>query len=143
MNVLTPGAQLENHLNFRKERLHIAMIGSRIEGQAIHPGADLHALGQPGHAALVVGVAGGHTNPFAALVHLEHHRHANGWCAGGGIEDVGRNHVVISLFNRSSVILRCSSAAICSSSAATLCSRCSRIERISSAVLPVAETRNV
>src|SRR5262249_21894711 len=117
VDMLTGLAQFEDHLHLWKKRLDVAVVGGRIEREAVHTGRDLNPGSPLRQSALVVSMARGHPNPVALSVNREHHRDAGRWLARGSVENVRGNHVGMSLLRRISVIFRCSSAAICNSSA--------------------------
>lgn len=143
MNVLPGLAQREDHLHLWKKRLRIAIVAAGIKYEPVHARHDLETVGQLRQSPLRIGMAGCDAHPFAPLLNRKHNRHARCRLSGCCIENVGGNHAVMSLFSRRSVIFRCSSAAICSSSAGSWCRRSSRVVTISSLDLSVAHTMKV
>src|SRR3954465_2692837 len=148
VEVLVRIADVERDLDLRKEghaEALVAMKGADVERQAV--GARRHrSLGQRVDAAFFVGGAAADRRPLAGLAQLEDDSYAFRRFAARDWEHVWGDQGIVSgscsssLPSRSRVILRCSSAAMRSSSPASCRSRASSSASISAAVLPVAQT---
>src|SRR3954469_24250042 len=148
VEVLVRIADVEGDLDLRKEghaEALVAVEGADVERQAV-VARRYRSLGERVHAPFFVGGAAADRRPLAGLAQLEDDGDAFGRFAARDVEQVCGDHEMVSgscsssLVSRSRVILRCSSAAMRSSSPASCRSRVSSSASISAAVLPGAQT---